>query len=83
MGDLEFQRIAWMKILNILPVAFALMLVSCAGSGESSDKEAKAEFETRNQVVVSEHTKDWKYAWVQVGDSYTEYFKFSTSCPMA
>ena len=64
------------KILIILCIIIAWMLVLCGPTKKSGEK-AKAEFESRNQVVVSTNTKDWKFHGKQVGDTYGEYFSFS------
>ena len=64
------------KILIILCIIIAWMLVLCGPTKRSGEK-AKAEFESRNQVVVSANTKDWEFHAKEVGDTYSEYFRFS------
>lgn len=51
-------------------------LVSCSGSGSSSGTAAQKAFESRNAVVLPRAIGAFQFAWVRVGDTYCEYYRF-------
>lgn len=65
---------------STLHMAFAAValvaLVSCSGSGKSSGTAAQKAFESRNGVVLPRPIGAFQFAWVQVGDTYGEYYRF-------
>lgn len=73
-GILELRN-AEFKIRK-LSCVFMLLLCACTSSGEKSGNSAREAFSTRTGVPISSDVSNWEFSYVQIGDTYGEYYKF-------
>ena len=61
--------------ITLVSALCVIMLASCSGSGSSDGNAARRKFKARTQVELPAG-KAAQFEWVQVGDTYGEYFRF-------
>jgi len=65
-----------MKLPTLFAVAAAVALSACTSSSKSSGNAARSKFESRTEISMPASVPDWEFAYVQIGETYGEYYRF-------
>ena len=68
-----------MRLFAILSIIGLFMLCACSGSGSKSGENAKDKFNSRTGISLIQSITECNFKWVQVGDTYGEYFRIRCS----
>jgi len=68
--------------MRLIAGAFALILVCCSESGSKDGDAARSKFESRTNLELPANVA-CQYKWVQVGDTYGEYYRFDCTSDYA